>query len=76
MKKIILAASLLAPLALGSAAMAQEAGSFSSPVTAEQAVTNVSSPREFTLRNVSRPAAPASQSGYQAEWPQGNGFGS
>ena len=51
MKKIILAAALVAPLALGSAAFAQDAGGFAGAPSNDIVTTpQTGSPREFTAR--------------------------
>jgi hypothetical protein len=50
MKKIILAAAFVAPLALGSAAFAQDAGGFTGAPSNDVVTTTVPAPREFTAR--------------------------
>ncbi|QCK86701.1 hypothetical protein E8L99_13495 [Phreatobacter aquaticus] len=51
MKKIILAAALVAPLALGSAAFAQDAGGFAGAPVNDIVTTPQTGAREFTARN-------------------------
>jgi hypothetical protein len=65
MKKIILAAALAAPFALGTAAFAQDAGGFTgapaNDIVTTPATGPASAPREFTARAKRAPLVRAEQ---------------